>query len=207
MLDVLFMLYYLARPLSFIAKAELFRVPVVGKVLTYGRTIPIERTNRAKAIKSIELAQKYTSEGRSIVIAPEGTRRRKMSDPDQPNILPLKKGGFHLAKNAGIRIIPLVFVGVSRISPDVASFNVNKGDVYCQVLEPISAEEVEKLSVDELIERTRNHMLDSNVCRSNDEILKPDRDVRLYCVGYVAFLVSFFWILKIVLCWMWGLVF
>ena len=68
-------------------------------------TIFIDRGNSAKAIRSIEIAGKHMKSTKtSLWIFPEGTRFLSK----EPDMLPLKKGGFHLALNAGIPITPIV---------------------------------------------------------------------------------------------------
>ena len=68
-------------------------------------TIFINRGNNAKAIRSIDMAAKrMVSTKTSLWMFPEGTRFLS----NEPNMLPLKKGGFHLALNAEIPIIPIV---------------------------------------------------------------------------------------------------
>jgi len=65
----------------------------------------IDRGNNAHAVRSVEAAGKrMKKEGLSLWIYPEGTRHMSES----PDMLPFKKGGFHLAINAGIPIVPIV---------------------------------------------------------------------------------------------------
>lgn len=193
MLDVLLMLHYLNHSASFIAKEELFKIFLVGSVLRYGRTIPIARDNLEKAKESIRLAQKYAEEGRAIVIAPEGKRRRKKSISDEVNILDFKKGGFHLAKNARIRVIPFIFVGANRINSSVDSFAMNKGDIHLKIIKPVTVEQIDNMTVGELTEHTRDYMIKNNKTRTDDEILKPNRDNKWWILGNTIFWV---WALK-----------
>jgi lysophosphatidate acyltransferase len=68
-------------------------------------TIFIDRGNNANAIRSIEVAGKHMASTKtSLWMFPEGTRFLSK----EPDMLSLKKGGFHLALNAGIPIIPIV---------------------------------------------------------------------------------------------------
>ena len=77
----------------------------IGPFMSMSGTIFIDRGNNAKAIRSIDVAGKHMmSTKTSLWMFPEGTRFLSK----EPDMLPLKKGGFHLAVNAGIPIIPIV---------------------------------------------------------------------------------------------------
>ena len=87
-----------------LAKKSLQFSPI-GPFLSMSGTIFIDRGNNAKAIRSIDAAGKHMmSTKTSLLMFPEGTRFLSK----EPDMLPLKKGGFHLAVNAGIPIIPIV---------------------------------------------------------------------------------------------------
>jgi 1-acyl-sn-glycerol-3-phosphate acyltransferase len=79
--------------------------------------IPIDRGNLQSAIESLnQTASLVIEEDRSIGISPEGTRRRSPSiGPDQ--LLPFKKGPFHLAKSTKSDIIPVAIIGANRLFP------------------------------------------------------------------------------------------
>jgi len=83
--------------LHFVAKKQLFAIPLLGKALYCLGAIPIDRGDIEKAKESLAKAAEYINkQNKSVSIAPEGTRRRKNSDV-QPRIAPFKKGGmFHL---------------------------------------------------------------------------------------------------------------
>jgi len=77
----------------------------LGPFMTMSGTIFIDRGNNAKAVRSLNVAgEKLKRDKTSLWMFPEGTRNMTK----EPSMLPLKKGGFHLAINAGIPIIPIV---------------------------------------------------------------------------------------------------
>lgn len=92
-----------------VAKSELFAVPFWGKTLKAVGTIEINRKNRKQAINSLKIAGERIREGISVLIAPEGTRT------STGELLPLKKGGFHLAKEARVEIVPVAISGAYRV--------------------------------------------------------------------------------------------
>jgi 1-acyl-sn-glycerol-3-phosphate acyltransferase len=119
-------------PMRMVAKQELFRVPVWGKAMQHSGFVAIDRSDRERAIASLAVAKKkMQDEGISIWIAPEGTRSRT------GEIGPFKSGGFHLALDTGLRILPVTIDGTfSLLRADTA--DVNKGgDVRVVVHPPI----------------------------------------------------------------------
>lgn len=62
------------RWVKFVAKAELFRIPLFGKAMLAAGMVPIERSNRKAAFGSYTLATKRVDMGASVAVYPEGTR-------------------------------------------------------------------------------------------------------------------------------------
>lgn len=94
-----------------IAKKQLGRIPLFGWAMRAGRFIFIDRTNAVAARRSIEEAKRRIRGGQSVLIFPEGTRSR------DGILLPFKKGGFHLAIEAGVPVIPVALVGTRACMP------------------------------------------------------------------------------------------
>lgn len=94
-----------------LGKKELFRIPLWGRGLRAAEFIEVDRSNHAKAVKSIEHAARLIRDGVSIYLAPEGTRSK------DGRINPLKKGGFHLAKDTNTPIVPVAIKGTIDILP------------------------------------------------------------------------------------------
>ena len=95
----------LHRRLHILYKAELRKIPVLGRVIEAGGFIPVERENRDAAFASIERAAESIRSGNSFLIFPEGTR----SKTDE--LLPFKKGGFVMACSAQAPIVPVAITG------------------------------------------------------------------------------------------------
>lgn len=98
-------------PIQFrwIAKKSLFKIPVIGWSMTFAGHIPIDRENIKNALRSMDSAAKKIRSGTSVLIFPEGTRS-KSSD-----LLPFKRGGFHLAAKSGVPILPVALKGTQNI--------------------------------------------------------------------------------------------
>ncbi len=91
--------------LRFVAKKELFRVPIWGQAMRAARIISIDRQNRRSAMESLREAGEVLHSGIHIWIAPEGTRSF------DGTLGPLKKGGFMLAIDTGTPILPMTISG------------------------------------------------------------------------------------------------
>ena len=88
-----------------VTKKELFRVPIFGKALEVGGFISIDRQSRQSAIGSLAIAKKMVEQGTHVWIAPEGTRS------PTGELLPFKKGGFNLALEGKLPILPVTVRG------------------------------------------------------------------------------------------------
>jgi len=109
--DILALFYAIPQRFSWIAKAELFRIPVFGHSMARGGYIPLDRGDGRRALKSMDAAAAAIRGGRSVVIFPEGTRT------SDGLLLPFKKGGFLLAGKAGVPIAPLTINGSMQVNP------------------------------------------------------------------------------------------
>jgi 1-acyl-sn-glycerol-3-phosphate acyltransferase len=96
-----------------VAKTELFRVPIFSGAMRAAGFVEIDRSNRRRAIESLRNAKQQLAQGVSIWIAPEGTRSR------DGELQPFKKGGFMLALQTGLPIVPVAIRGSREIlAPD-----------------------------------------------------------------------------------------
>jgi 1-acyl-sn-glycerol-3-phosphate acyltransferase len=109
--DILALLATMPRRIYWIAKKELFDIPVFGPSMRRGGYIPLDRSDGRKALKSMDNAAAIIREGKSVVMFPEGTRTK------DGNLLPFKRGGFLLALKAGVPVMPVTINGSGRINP------------------------------------------------------------------------------------------
>ena len=99
------------RTLRMVAKTELFRVPIWGGAMRAAEFIELDRHNRKRAKEGINVARARLESGINVWIAPEGTRSRT------GELGPFKGGGFRLALDTGLRILPVGIRGTERILP------------------------------------------------------------------------------------------
>jgi 1-acyl-sn-glycerol-3-phosphate acyltransferase len=97
--------------LRMVAKRELFYVPLWGRAMRVSGFIPIVRSDRKRAIESLNIAKAQIADGTYVWIAPEGTRSRN------GQLGTLKKGGFILARDVGAPILPIAIKGAADIMP------------------------------------------------------------------------------------------
>lgn len=109
--DILSLIAKLPRRIYWIAKKELFDIPVFGTSMRRAGYIPLDRSNGRNALKSMELAAKIIRNGKDVVMFPEGTR-----SPDRA-LLPFKRGGFMLAVRAGVPVVPVTINGSGLVNP------------------------------------------------------------------------------------------
>ena len=117
-------------PAVYISKKELKWVPLVGWAAGLGGTIFIDRGTRKGATYGIHQAAAEIKGGKTVVIFPEGTRTRT------GKLGPLKKGGFAMAMNAGVPIVPLATVGGFKTLPP-GSIHLRPGRYTILVGKPI----------------------------------------------------------------------
>lgn len=140
--------------LSTLAKKELAYLGAFGLSAWLSGVIFINRLNREKAIKTMDNVREEMLEKKlKIWIFPEGTRNK-----ESPDILPFKKGAFHLAVNSGVKLIPVVFSSYWSFYNRTKK-NFNDGTVYVSVLPPVSTEGYDKENLQELIDNVRDSMV------------------------------------------------
>lgn len=137
-------MYKLKRMPRFLAKASLFKVPVLGWMLTKAGQVPVERAGSSGA-DPLAAARSIAKAGHAVVIYPEGTLTR---DPD---LWPMrgKFGAVRTALDAGIPLIPVVSWGAEKILPrygKISLFPRKKSDIVFG--KPIDLSEFEGKSKD-----------------------------------------------------------
>jgi 1-acyl-sn-glycerol-3-phosphate acyltransferase len=99
-------LFNLLHPqLHVLHKAELLKLPLIGRAMTIGGFVPVERQNREQSFRSISAGAASLKSGNSFLIFPEGTRS------GTGELLPFKKGGFIMAIEAQVPLVPVAITG------------------------------------------------------------------------------------------------
>lgn len=150
--DVMAVFSVLPLKARFMAKKELYKIPLFGWALAATGTIKIDRSNREKSIVSMNNALERIKQGVSIAIFAEGTRS------EDGSIKEFKKGGFVLAIKGGIPIVP-VSVSGSRFILRKHSFKVKPGKIKMVFSDPINTRKYSYQDREKLSELTRSFIL------------------------------------------------
>jgi len=134
--------------LHILYKAELRKFPIMATVFDVGGYVPIERSDRDKAMASIARGAESLRAGNSFLIFPEGTRSRT------GELLPFKKGGFIMAVQAQAPIVPVAVQG-GRAAMRKGSFFVRPVRVSVRIGAPIPTAGLTLDDRDALIDRVR----------------------------------------------------
>lgn len=139
---------------KFVAKAELFKVPVFGHAIRAIGMVPLDRQNRKAAFAAYDVAVEKIREGNSVVVFPEGMRGY-----DYP-IRPFKKGPFVLAIAAGVPIVPVLVHGTHEVFAK-GTLLVRSGQVDVHLLEPVATTGLDYSAREELAETVRSRLVDA----------------------------------------------
>lgn len=150
--DIFTLLAGVPVPFKFLLKKELMRIPFLGWAMKRARYIAIDRGNHRKALKSMREASDRIRNGASILVFAEGTRS------EDGNIKPFKKGGFHLAVEAESNVVPIAINGSRNILLK-GSFRIGKGVIKMNIGAPISAKGYSRKTMEPLIEKTRDTVI------------------------------------------------
>ncbi|HEX2955840.1 MAG TPA: lysophospholipid acyltransferase family protein [Chitinispirillaceae bacterium] len=130
-LDIPILYNGLSEKICFIAKKELFMIPMFGWGLFLTGHIWIDRSNARKAHSSIERAvQRLKKDNVSLILFPEGTRSK------DGKVAQFKQGSFALAQKAGVSVVPIAIKGAMGLLPKHSLF-VNPGIVHLEIGDPV----------------------------------------------------------------------
>ena len=130
-LDTASLFFFTGKRMGLVAKKELLKVPVLGQGMGFVNIIAIDRSNPEKAAQSMAKARSVLERGFSFGVFVEGTRAM----PGE--LLPFKKGAFHLAVQTATDIVPVAIRNTDRMMGKKAGA-AYRGTVEMTILPPIS---------------------------------------------------------------------
>ena len=137
-----------------LAKAELFKIPIFAQGMRGCGYISIDRKNRESAFKSLREAAEKIKNGASVMIFPEGTRSK------DGKLLPFKKGGFVLSQGAGVPIVPIAITGSLEIMSKT-SWRISSGEISISILEPIDTQLYKDKKKEVLMDLVHDHLAEA----------------------------------------------
>lgn len=151
-MDIPVMLGYLPAQLRIAAKREVFLIPFLGWHMRRGRHISINRGSTQEAVESLRRASQEIRPGVSVFLYPEGTRTRDGS------LQPFKKGGFRVALQTGLPIVPVTIIGTRSLLPrDSIIFRPTTVDMHIDA--PIPTAGLDDQHLPALMRKVREAML------------------------------------------------
>ncbi|OBZ70121.1 putative 1-acyl-sn-glycerol-3-phosphate acyltransferase [Grifola frondosa] len=155
MLDILYLGRIFPRRASIMAKKELQWVPLLGQFMTLGGAVFVDRGNNARAVRSLTAAGEIMKERHSSLwVFPEGTRSMR----PHCDMLPLKKGAFHTAIQAGVPIVPVVCENYWRLYRQGV---FDSGTLKVRVLPPVPTTGLTSADASDLAVRVHDLMVDA----------------------------------------------
>lgn len=137
---------YAGKKIGLIAKKEVLKVPVLGQGISFINFVTIDRSNPQKARQTMDRVREIVDGGYSFGVFAEGTRAMP------GDLLPFKKGAFHLAMQTGAAIVPVAIKNTDYLMGKKTGV-VNPGTMEIVLLPPIETKDVGDIT--ELLVKTR----------------------------------------------------
>ena len=132
-----------------IAKKEMFKVPVIGQGMKIVEYVSVDRKGKMGGRKSITKAVNLIKEKNySFLIFPEGTRSLN------GKLQQFRRGGFYLALNSGVPIVPITITGSFELMPKY-NFFIKKGKITVDFKKPVPVQGYDESSLSELMAKIR----------------------------------------------------
>lgn len=151
LLDIV-VLFGLFRHFKWVAKKELFKVPIVGWTMSLNSYIPVDRANKLSHAKMFKECEENISKGNSIMIFPEGTRS------EDGNIHHFKEGAFRIALETKKPLLPIVLDGTSNSLPKKGFIFKNLSNIRIKIYPPVPYDIFKNMSSKELAVKMKEDM-------------------------------------------------
>jgi len=138
----------------FVAKQELRKVPAFGSAMASAGIVFVDRSNREKAIEQLKAARELLEDGTSLWISAEGGRSR------DGRLHPFKKGGFHVALDLRVPIVPVWIQGTLDVIPPDQFASVTDQVVTVRYGHPIPTDGCTRADIPRLMAEARAAMLE-----------------------------------------------
>ena len=141
--------------MKWVAKKELFDLPVAGRLLRLSGDICVDRADPESRSKVLDTARDYLDHKCSVMFFPEGTRSR------DGRVHSFANGAFRLAIEAGVPVLPLALDGTRNALPKHSlRFHANPDPIRLKVLPPVDPEQEGYTDADALRDAVRERILE-----------------------------------------------
>lgn len=138
--------------MKWIAKKELFDMPVLGWLMKWSGDIPVDRSSKLKRAGIFQRCKYYLDRNVSVIFFPEGTRSRS------GKLTKFAIGAFDLAIKEKIQVLPIVLDGTQDCLPKKSWIFKPGVNVKLKVLEPVATDDYISGQSIELMNRVRAMM-------------------------------------------------
>ncbi|MFA5391553.1 MAG: lysophospholipid acyltransferase family protein, partial [Candidatus Omnitrophota bacterium] len=152
LLDILAVCAALPINFKFLAKRELFQIPLMGWAMASAGYIPVDRASHKSGREAMMRITRVLEEGVSVLLFPEGTR-----SPDG-KIRAFKMGAFKLALDNKVEILPVVVDGTGQALPKKSWLVKKKSTFIVSIGKPVPIENAGDGSMEEVKEKIRHEM-------------------------------------------------
>lgn len=154
MVDIL-SIYNLPLVFKWVSKKEVYRMPIVGRLLLAHGDIVINRASTKEAMQLVHTRGKeWLAKEASVAIFPEGTRSK------DGKIHNFKAGAFILAKDAEVPILPIVLDGTDRVFRKGFFMNWSNR-ITIKILPPVSKQDVVERPIKEVMAEVHDNMVNA----------------------------------------------
>ncbi len=147
-LDTAALFRYTGKRMGIVAKKELLKAPILGQGMSFVNIIAIDRSNAERSRQSMDKAREVMEAGYSFGVFVEGTRAMP------GDLLPFKKGAFHLALQTGAPIVPVAIRNTDWMMGKKTGVAF-PGEIEMQILPPIDTAGSTVEDIPELLRQTR----------------------------------------------------
>lgn len=151
LIDTPLMFGFMPQTFRILARDGLWKIPFIGWHLNRAGHLPVNRVNPRLAARNIAYAAEKVGGGRSILVFPEGGRRRGRS------MRPFKTGAAHIAIQARVPIVPMAIAGTGSVLPP-GSWHLRPGIVELRIGKPIPTDAEAGLTARALTDSLRHEI-------------------------------------------------
>ena len=153
LLDILAVCAALSLNFKFLAKRELFYIPIMGWGMATVGYIPLDRASHKSGREAMRRITQVLTKGSSVLLFPEGTRSL------DGKVQAFKMGAFKLARDNKVEILPLVIDGTGQALPKRSWLIKKKSTFIVSIGKPVSLEDTGDSSMEATKEKIRHEMI------------------------------------------------
>ena len=110
-MDILTMTGFIPRPMKYVSKASILKIPLIGWPMSLAGHIAIKTDSRRSQLQTYKDTVQALKDGNSMITFPEGQRS------NDGRLIPFKRGPFKMALASGVPIVPVTIGGLARWYP------------------------------------------------------------------------------------------